>query len=128
MLFFISSRQFKMCHFEVFFTFKKVFFSAASHPDEALPVFRAPPPAGAAARRRLAGRAGRHRPVCWLELATRQVHEEAPCSLLCGVFLLSHASVVLRSVCPVQDSLIQKNVFFWWGRGRAMASNGVHQR
>ena len=39
MLFFISSRQFKMCHFEVFFTFKKVFFSAASPPDEALPVF-----------------------------------------------------------------------------------------
>ena len=29
-------------------------------------------------RRRLAGRAGRHRPVCWLELATRQIHEDAP--------------------------------------------------
>ena len=50
-------------------------FSTASHSDEALPVFALFLTAGVAASRRRAGRARRHRPVCWSELATRQVHE-----------------------------------------------------
>ena len=53
-------------------------FPMASPPDEALPVFALLLAAGAAASRRRAGRAGRHCPVCWSELATRQVHEADP--------------------------------------------------
>ena len=70
-------RPFKNCHGQVFSRSKKCF-STASHPDEALPVFTLFLTAGVAACRRRASRAGRHRPVCWLELATRQVHEDAP--------------------------------------------------
>ena len=65
-------------YFEVFFALKQVFSPTASPPDEALPVFALLLAAGVAARRRLEGRAGSHRPVCWLELATRQVHEDVP--------------------------------------------------
>ena len=52
-----------------------MFFPTASPPDEALHVFAFFPAAGVAASRRRAGRARRHRPVCWSELANRQVHE-----------------------------------------------------
>ena len=62
------------CHGQVFSRSKKCF-STASHPDEALPVFALFLTAGVAGSRRRAGRARRHRPVCWSELATRQVHE-----------------------------------------------------
>ena len=67
---------FKNCHGQVFSRSTKCF-STASHPDEALPVFALFLTAGVAACRRRAGRAGRHLPVCWVELATRQVHEDA---------------------------------------------------
>ena len=66
----------KNCKGQVFSRTKKCF-STASHPDEALPVFALFLAAGVAAYRRRAGRAGRHRPVCWLELATRQIHADA---------------------------------------------------
>ena len=68
----------KKCHFQVFFALKQVFFPSASPPDEALHVFALFLAAGVAASRRRAGRARRHRPVCWLELTTRQMHEDAP--------------------------------------------------
>ena len=66
-----------VCHGQVFSRSKNCF-STASHPDEALPVFALFLTAGVAASRRRAGRAGRHLPVCCLELATRQIHENAP--------------------------------------------------
>ena len=65
----------KKCHFQIFFALKQVFFPTASPPDEALHVFAFFPAAGVPASRRRAGRARRHRPVCWSELASRQVHE-----------------------------------------------------
>ena len=61
-----------------FFALKQVVSPTPSPPDEALPVFALLLAAGVAARRKLAGRAGSHRPVCWSELATRQVHEDVP--------------------------------------------------